>query len=96
MGLGTPHPERRSKTGLSDNCATADRILDWLVDNGWIIPVSYNPSREQRFFGVGGRSSSYRPKKPVWRGGHTYPQEWRFKVNQENEDLLAYIRQPLV
>lgn len=92
MGLGTPNPKRRGVAGLSDNCRTADTILDWLVDNGWIKPLSYNPSREQRFFGVGGRAPGHTPRKAVWRGSHTYPQEWRFEVNRDSPDLVDFVR----
>ncbi len=78
--LGRPNPERRSGAGLSDNCALADRLLDWLVDNGWIEPVCYDPSICQRFFGVGGRAPGRNPRAPKWRASHTYPQEWTFHI----------------
>ncbi len=87
--LGSP---REGKPGLSDNCSTADRILDELVDRGCIIPVRYNPSQSQRFFGVGGRPPG-RMAKPnsQWRGSHTYPQEWRFRANYDSLGFLEYL-----
>jgi hypothetical protein len=92
QGLGSPNPERRSGHGIPDNCYAADRLLDWFVDNGWIIPVSYNPSREQRFFGVGGRAPGKTQRKPEWRKSHTYPQEWRYRANLESEGLIRFVR----
>lgn len=91
-GLGTPNPERRGISGIADNCYLADKILDWMVDEKWIEPVSYNPSRSQRFFGVGGRASGRSPRNPIWRGSHTYPQEWRYRVVQDSPGLKAFIQ----
>lgn len=40
----------------ADNVARADRYLRWLEEDGLIVRGAYEPTREQRFFGVGGRA----------------------------------------
>lgn len=92
-GLGTPHQGRPGRVGLSDNCRVADTVLDWLVDEGWIKPLSYSPSDSQRFFGVGGRGPGHTPRNPVWRGSHTYPQEWRFRSNPDSSGLRTFLEE---
>jgi len=92
-GLGTPRLDRKGQHGISDNCYVADRLLDWMVDAGWIEPLAYNPSLSQRFFGVGGRAPGRGPRKPFWRASHTYAQEWRFRANQDSPGLAEFVRE---
>lgn len=59
--LGTP---RDGKPGMTDNVASADRILLAAEKAGWIKRAeTASPSMEQKFFGVGGM-----------RGNHNHPE----------------------
>lgn len=77
---------------IGDNCRLADEILDRLVDDGWIDPLTYSPTASQKFFGVGGRGPGVKHRSPAWRGSHTYPQEWRFRARLDSDGLNAFVR----
>lgn len=82
--LGSPNHHK--KCGQADNVATADRILDRLEEEKWIVRRAYEPTREQLFFGVGGRGPGKRATKGM---GHAIEHCW--EVNEENEDLRAFL-----
>lgn len=69
--LGSPHEGR---PGLPDNVSAADEFLKAAVDEGLLRKLKHNPSVEQRFFGVGGRT--------VKKGGDEYsrPVEYGYEV----------------
>lgn len=77
----------------ADNVATSCRVLDALVDRGWIIPQQKaTPSREMTFFGVGGRPPGVKTKGKLWRASHTYAVEFGFEPNYDNEEFMKWIR----
>lgn len=86
---GSTLVEALGRAGITDNCAEADTILRVLVEEGWIRPTVYAPSREQLFFGVGGRTPR-RGKAPRWED--SYPQEWCFEANRDNEAFQSYTK----
>lgn len=56
--MGTPH---NGKPGMTDNCRASDKILNALVQEEWILrSETATPSREQRFFGWGGRRPTHK------------------------------------
>lgn len=84
MALGSPNHHK--KTGQADNVATADRILMRLEEAGWIIRRAYEPTRDQLFFGVGGRGPGKRAAKGC---GHAIEHCW--ETNEENEELRTFL-----
>lgn len=71
MDLGTP---RDGKPGLTDNCRTADVILEALEREGWVKRFEKpTPTRAQQFFGVGGRGPGKKPN-----ASDAYPQEFGY------------------
>lgn len=73
-------------TGMSDNVASADRILKALLEAGWIVrEVISSPSREQRFFGVGGGKSVGR-----------YPCEFGYTPPAKMSEMRAFINGDVV
>lgn len=84
MALGSPNHHK--KTGQADNVATADRILMRLEEEKWIIRRAYEPTREQLFFGVGGREPGKRAAKGC---GHAIEHCW--EVNEEHEELRTFL-----
>lgn len=63
---------------VADNVSTTCRVLDALVDEGWIIPHEKSaPTLEMVFFGVGGRAPGTKSRGGRWRASHTYACEFR-------------------
>jgi hypothetical protein len=78
---------------VADNVSRSCRVLDQLVDVGWIKPFEYaTPSFEMTFFGVGGRPPGVK-SKGKWRASHTYACEFGFEPNYDNADFMDWIRQ---
>jgi len=82
--LGTPVEGR---PGLADNCYISDRILQDLTDEGWILRAEKPfPSREQLFFGWGGRAQGKKPN--VTTAGTS---EFGYSPNYECVEFMKYL-----
>lgn len=78
---------------VADNVAQSCRVLDALVDAGWIIPFEKaTPTREMVFFGVGGRSPGVNSKGQKWRASHTYACEFGYAPNYDNPLFMKWIQ----
>jgi hypothetical protein len=63
LALGTPG---KGKSGISDNGYYAEQILLAFESLGWIRRTGpATPSKEQRFFGVGGLSNASKSSSPI-------------------------------
>lgn len=78
---------------VGGNVSQACKILDELVDRGWIKPFpTATPSREMVFFGVGGRRGGINTTGKKWRESHTYACEFGFEPNYDSEELMSWVR----
>ena len=77
----------------ADNVSRSCRVLDQLVDAGWLLPGEFStPSFEMTFFGVGGRPGGVK-SKGEWRASHTYACEFHFTPNYDSADFMAWLRE---
>lgn len=74
--LGTP---RDGKPGRTDNVYAAERLLAAAVADGWLLPGRELPTREQRYFGIGGQT---RATGDATRG---------YSPNRDSNDYLMFV-----
>lgn len=80
---------------VADNVATSQRVLDALVDEGWITPhPTATPTKEMVFFGLGGRPPGVQTRGKKWRASHTYSVEFGFYPNLDCPEFLEWLGVP--
>lgn len=80
---------------IADNVSQSCRVLDALVDRGWLTPCeAATPTREQVFFGVGGRRPGINTRGQKWRASHTYSIEFGYEPNLDCGEFMEWIRKP--